>query len=324
MRLLIVKLSSLGDLFHALPAVHNLKVGMNADVDWVVQSEYVEIVSCFTDVDRIIAFHRKRFFSHWRSFMTDLREQEYDIVVDLQGLLKSALVTRLARGKRRIGPSFHREGAGLLYDAVAGPRDKNRHAVEENLDIIRYLGLTPLKPEFPVRFPPWQVTEKRPRVAFLPVSRWHTKNWPVSCFADTGARLLKAKDVSLFIVGGRNDMSVCAELELGLGRQAVNMAGKLGLAETGGLLKEMDLLISNDSGPVHMAAAVGTPTLVVFGPSDPKRTGPYGDHHRVASAHLPCQPCFSRTCHRDGIPCLSGVTPEHVGELALEMLRRTP
>jgi heptosyltransferase I len=300
--------------------VHNLKVGLKADVDWVVQSEYVELVRCFTDVDRIIPFHRKAFFSNWRRFMGDLRKQEYDLIVDLQGLLKSAMVTRLARGKRRIGPSFHREGAGFFYDAVAGAQDKNRHAVEENLDVVRYLGLTPLKPEFPVRFPVQPVAARRPRVALLPTSRWQTKNWPVRCFVDVGMRLLKAKDVSLFILGGPTDASVCAELELGLGRKATNVAGTLSFSETGGLLREMDLLISNDSGPVHMAAAVGTPTLVVFGPTDPKRTGPYGDGHRIASVKLPCQPCFSRTCHRDGVPCLSGVTPEHVTEMALEML----
>jgi ADP-heptose:LPS heptosyltransferase len=138
---------------------------------------------------------------------------------------------------------------------------------------------------------------------------------------DVGLRLQKTRDVSLFIVGGTADASVCAEVELGLGRKALNMAGKLSIPESGGLLKEMDLVISNDTGPAHMAAALGTPTLVVFGSTDPQRTGPYGDRHRIVSAKLPCQPCFSRTCRRGNVPCLAGVTPEHVTELALEMVK---
>ena len=321
MRILIVKLSSMGDLFHALPAVHNLKVELDAQVDWVVQAEYVDLVKCFPDVDRVISFHRKDFFSHWTSFMAELRREDYDMVIDLQGLLKSAVVTRLARGRKRIGPSFHREGSRLLYDTVAGVRNKDRHAVEENLDVVRHLGLTVMKPEFRIRFPTRTVTEKRPRVALLPASRWQTKNWPASCFVDVGSRLQKARDVSIFILGGPDDVATCAEVERGLGRGAVNLAGLLSLVETGGLLKEMDLLISNDSGPMHMAAAIGTPALVIFGPTDPKRTGPYGDRHRIVSARLPCQPCFSRTCRRGNVPCLSGVTPEHVAEVALGMLQ---
>jgi ADP-heptose:LPS heptosyltransferase len=82
----------------------------------------------------------------------------------------------------------------------------------------------------------------------------------------------------------------------------------------------MDLLISNDSGPVHMAAAVGTPTLVVFGPTDPVRTGPYGQGHRVLSAGLPCQPCFSRVCRRGAPACLDAITPRQMAQAAEEML----
>ena len=116
------------------------------------------------------------------------------------------------------------------------------------------------------------------------------------------------------------DIGACDQAVAEAGDNVFNMAGTLSLAQTGGFLKEMDLLISNDSGPVHVAAAVGTPALVVFGPTDPRRTGPYGERHRVVATKLPCQPCFSRTCRRDDLACLSGVTPERVAQIALEML----
>ena len=102
----------------------------------------------------------------------------------------------------------------------------------------------------------------------------------------------------------------------------MNMSGKTSFVEMGSLLAEMDLLIANDSGPLHMAAAIGTPTLGIFGPTDPRRIGPYGHGHRVVQASLPCRPCFSRSCRRPGVPCLAGITPERVGETALDMMSR--
>ena len=134
MKTLIVKLSSLGDLFHALPTAHNLKAELGGQLDWVVQREYVSLVQCFSVVDRAIPFDRHRFLGSLSDFLRELRCERYDYIIDLQGLLKSAMVARLARGKRRVGPSFHREGAALLYSDVAGPRNKARHAVDENLE----------------------------------------------------------------------------------------------------------------------------------------------------------------------------------------------
>ncbi|MDD4871548.1 MAG: glycosyltransferase family 9 protein [Kiritimatiellae bacterium] len=320
MRILVIKLSSLGDLFHALPAVHSLKVGLGAEVDWVVHREYVDLVRCFNDVSRVIPFYRDSFFTNIQKFLKELRGNRYDYIIDFQGLLKSALVVGLARGKTRIGPSFHREGTGLFYSVIAGKRDKTRHAVEECMDVVRLLGVKELK-EFPVRFPEKKLTEKRPRVAILPVSRWSSKNWPTKCFIEVIRRLQCINDASFFLMGGPDDIDVCEEIVKAVKVRITNMAGKCSIVETGGLLKEMDLLVANDSGPVHMAVAVGTPALVIFGPTDPARTGPYGPPHRVVRTLLDCQPCFSRTCRREGIPCLSGVTPEKVGEVAFEMLK---
>jgi lipopolysaccharide heptosyltransferase I len=319
-RVLVVKLSSLGDLFHALPAVHALKTGLGAEIDWVVHEEYSELVRCFDDVDGVIPFPRRAFFTRFGGFIQALRSRRYACIIDLQGLFKSGLVVGLTRGRRRIGPSFYREGARLFYSAVAGPRRRGRHAVEQNCDIVRFLDLPAAEACFPVTFPDAAVNEARPRVAMLPVSRWPTKNWPPRCFVEVARRLQKVRDVSLFLLGGPSDREVCREMEADLEGRVINLAGKLSLPESGGILAEMDLLISNDSGPVHMAVAAGTRTLVMFGPTDPARTGPYGPGHRTVTASYDCAPCFSRVCRRDGIPCLSGITPEHVSELALEML----
>jgi heptosyltransferase-1 len=320
MRVLVVKLSSLGDLFHALPAVHNIKVGLGAELHWVVQEEYAGLVKCFTDVDRVIPVSRRHWLRDSRVFLRRLRLYDYDYVLDLQGLLKSAIVATLARGRRRIGPSFCREGSVLLYSAVAGPADRGRHAVDQCMDTVRYLGLSCLCQEFPVVFPPARRTEPCPRVGLLPLSRWKTKNWSADGFAAVARRLQAERDATVFLLGGGGDAAACSELEKAIGGRVVNLCGKLSIPDSGAVIRELDLLIANDSGPVHMAAAVGTPTLVIFGPTDPRRTGPYGTIHRVVRGSQPCQPCYERECRFGDMPCMRDVTPERVGDEAIQLL----
>jgi heptosyltransferase-1 len=115
MKILVVKLSSLGDLFHPLPAVRCLKRELGAEIHWVVQEEYAGLVACFSDVSRVIRFPRRGFAAAGRAFVSELRRDRYDIAIDFQGLLKSALTTRMARAERRIGPSFHREEIGRAH-----------------------------------------------------------------------------------------------------------------------------------------------------------------------------------------------------------------
>ncbi len=319
-RVLVIKLSSLGDLFHAIPAVHNLRVGLDASIDWVTQPAYVEVVKCFTDVDRVIRFPRDGFFSQFATFAGQLRRHEYDYVVDLQGLLKSGIVARMARGKRRIGPSFHREGSSMFYSEIAGECNKARHAVEENLDIIRHLGLDMLDVEFPVEFPNRNMDVLSKRVAMIPSSRWQTKNWPAESFAAVGRILRERAAVHLFLFGSAADESCCAQITDTAGGECENLAGKTSLVEMGSYLSKMDLVISNDSGPLHMAAAIGTPVLAMYGPTDPRRTGPHGDLHRVISAPVSCRPCFDRTCKQGAAQCMADISVEAVAEAALEML----
>jgi lipopolysaccharide heptosyltransferase I len=274
-------MSSLGDLFHALPAVRCLKAGLGASVDWVVHDIYADVARCFTDVDRVIGFPRKHLRTGFPEFHSSLRSQAYDYVIDLQGLLKSAFVARLARGDRRIGPSFRREGAGLFYDAVAAPRNKNRHAVEECLDVVWYLGLPLLDPVFPAEFPRRPLGSSRPRVAFLPCSRRRDKNWLPARFIEVGRALQDRKSAVVYLIGSTADRATCGDVESGLSGRVENLCGKTSLVELGSLLQEMDLLVTVDSGPMHMAAALGIPVVAVFGPTFPERTGPYGPMHRV-------------------------------------------
>ena len=133
-RILVIKLSSLGDIFHAIPTVHNLQAALDAEVDWVTQPEYVDLVKSFPMVSAVIPFPRRNFWTCAGGLVRAVRAKHYDYVIDLQGLIKSAIVAQVARGGKKIGPSFQREGSRFLYDEIAGRRNKDRHAVDEYLD----------------------------------------------------------------------------------------------------------------------------------------------------------------------------------------------
>jgi lipopolysaccharide heptosyltransferase I len=321
-RILVVKLSSLGDLIHALPAVRMLKAQLGVPVDWVAHTSYVDLVRCFSDVDEVIAFPRHEFWREAGPFLRRLRARSYSHVLDLQGLLKSAWVARLARGAVRVGPSFAREGSRWLYSAMAGPPRRDRHAVDEVVDVVSFLGLRLLEPVFPVRFPRAPRAEPGPRIAFVPCSRWATKNWPPERFVEAGRALQREDGASIFLVGGPDDGAVCGAIARALPGVVVNLCGRTTLVELGGLLQEMDVVVSVDSGPLHLAAALGKPVVAVFGASDPARTGPYGKGHRILTAPgLECRPCRSRECRREDLACLEQVRASELVSAVRDALR---
>lgn len=326
MEILAVKLSSLGDILHVLPTVHALKAQTGAEIDWAVHPEFAPLVRCFRDVRRAIEIPRHRVLRGLAAALRDLRRIRYDLVVDLQGLAKSGLVSRLARGERRIAPSYAREGSGIFFRERAGRLDRTRHAVEQAFDTLGYLGLE--RPSAPLSsadfiLPPGPAlaAEGAPLVAIAPVSRWATKNWPVANFAAFARIVGEARPEARFaVVGGKADAGAGAEIAAALPGRAENLCGRTTVAETMALLARCDLLAAVDTGPVHMAAAVGTRCLVVFGSTRPDWTGPYGEGHRTVAARLPCQPCVKRRCARGDMACLSAVSPETVAAAALEML----
>lgn len=327
-RILIIKLSSLGDIFHALPAVNNLKVTLGADIDWVTQPEYADLVRCFPVVSRVIVFPRRSFWSGAGRFMHTLRETRYDYVIDLQGLLKSALVTRLSRGNAKIGPSFHREGTGLFYDDVAGACDKNRHAIDENLDIVRYLGLPLLPVAFPISIDSKPAVDRVPRVALIPLSRRTNKNWPISNFIETARQLMRECHATIYLFGSDTDRVMCDKIRNELessqgGGRIINLAGRTSLVEMGAWFKSMNLVIVNDSGPLHMAVALGVPVVTLFGPTDANRTGPYGAGHDVCVSKVACRPCLAKRCPLPSVECMDQIPVSAVVEASRKVLNRT-
>ena len=324
MRILVIKLSSLGDIAHALPAVRALKERTGAEIDWAVQPEYAALLACCPDVARTIAFPRRGFFRNLYPFLRELRRERYDVIVDLQGLMKSALVARLARGGQRLGPAWAREGSRWIYSAQPPRREgPRRHAVEELMDVAALVAPGDSRPPEPrLEFPDAESDgSPGPHVAFAPFSRWPTKNWPLEKFAELGRRLAAEMGCQIRIVGGPEN-AVQGEVLAGkIGGGARNLCGKTDLPGLCTLLKSMDLLVTVDSGPMHWADAMGVPLVAIFGATDPARTGPYRQQDRVvAKTDLACRPCRSRSCARGDLACLQTLEVEAVLKAALARL----
>lgn len=319
MRVLIVKLSSIGDVLHALPMAAELADQLPATIDWAVQPAFAPLVRLFSCVETVHAVPRPSDLVGYVKAIRRIRMTRYDCVVDAQGLMKSAVVARFVRAPRRVGPSFAREGSHWLYSECAGMRDKNRHAVEECLDVVRHLGLrVPGTVRFPIDTPALDLDERAPlhgtgiRVAVAPQSRWPSKNWPAASFSVLIRMLVARHDARVYVLGGAADAPVADQILAEAGVPAVNLCGRFSLAESMAAIRQCRVMVTNDSGPMHMAAALGVRCVVPFGPTAPERTGPYGPDHVVIQTALPCAPCHQRVCPLGTQACLRGITPERV------------
>lgn len=326
MRILVVKLSSLGDILHVLPTVQVLKEELHAEIDWCVHPEFAQIVETFADVSHIITYPRHNLLRELPEAVRHLREVEYDLVVDLHGLFKSGLASFFARGKRKIAPSYARECSSIFFGERAGAFDRTRHAVEQAYDTLRYLNLPVPKVAQMAHLRPVPKGElvegiDEKTIVFAPRTRWETKNWPIEHFASLANMiLLEYPKYKIVVIGGKGDIAIGEEIAKS-DERIVNLAGKTSIASSMNLLSRARLLVACDTGPVHMAAAVGTQCVVIFGPTRADWTGPFGEGHRIVSLSLPCQPCLKRVCAVEGFPCMRMLSPNLVFDAVREILR---
>jgi 3-deoxy-D-manno-octulosonic-acid transferase/heptosyltransferase-1 len=330
--ILIVKLSAVGDVIHTLPSLSALRKRFpDAHITWVIEEAAAEIVRDHPDLDRVIVSRRKGWWKEIRSgrfrkplremktFLGNLRDRHFDLVIDLHGLFKSAVLVFLSHGGRKIGYDSYQELSGFFYNEKI-PEDMNKHAVDRYLDFAGYLGAAVTQPEF--RIAVGKENRKRvdelleahgiagPFIALNPVAYWDTKLWEDERFAALCDRIDEAYGIPVVLTG---QQAPSLEKIRSLSRRGViNLEGQTTLKDLAELYRRATLLITTDSGPMHLAAAMGTPVVALFGPTDPKRTGPYGSGHRVIRESLPCAPCFLKKCRE--MTCMKNITVEAVFE----------
>jgi len=329
--ILIVKLSAIGDVIHTLPSLTSLRrLYPRAHITWVVEEAAADLILNHPQLDKVLVSHRKTWMKNFKKgqfkknygevtqFVRDLRKRPYDLVIDFHGLFKSSIIVFLSGGKRKLGYDSLQELSGLFLTEKI-PEDMDKHAVDRYLDFPLYLGAKKKKVEFIL--PSSADTENKVKlllddyelqenkfVAINPIAYWDTKLWDNEKFAKL-ADLIQDKLKIKVIFTGSESKSI-EEITSKMESKGINLGGKTSLMQLACLFKKALMVITTDSGPMHLAAAVETPVIAIFGPTDPSRTGPYGKGHTIIRTNLSCSPCFLKKCKTTN--CMKNITPEQV------------
>ena len=330
---MLVKLSALGDVVHSLPVLMAIRQqAPQSVIHWLAEETAADLLVGHPALDRLWLSPRRS----WRhglvsgtqttlKFWKEFRKESYDVVLDLQGLIKSAIFVFLSRGVRKIGFGDEKEPAEWALNEVLPAYDLERHALERYLDLLMPLGLT--RPQVPLYgLEPsldsldyvrqnLGVKGDAPLLILHPMALWDSKLWPSEHW-EVLARTLRNKGCQVVFSGAQADQPLISRLAAASG--TLDMAGKTNLQQLIALYSLADLVVSTDTGTMHLAAALQKPVVALFGPTAPWRTGPYGSGHRVLRIGAPCSPCFMRKCPDPY--CLGNIEPDQVVEAVNQML----
>ena len=347
-------------MIQALPVLRLLKLHYPAsEIFWWIDSALAPLLEGDPDLAGIVRFERKRWGKpqHWPEMLRSirwLRAQKFDLVIDLQGLARSGIFAWLTRGKFLAGLDEVREGARGFYDLAAPRKTFHTHAVDWYLSVLPLLGVPVHKnfiwlPERPAiaaevkhkwhdaleRRPPARLEEHgnsqragsetgAPRwITLQPGARWENKRWPAEYFAGLVRQTAAQFPGTRFaILGSGEDKPLGEIISRVAPARCLNLCGATSLLEMIEWVRLCDLMVTNDTGPMHAAAALGKPVIALFGPTEPRRTGPYGQLENVLRIDLPCSPCLSANCMFYAKPneCLKALSPAMVFERVQKLL----
>jgi lipopolysaccharide heptosyltransferase I len=326
--ILVVKLSSIGDTVHAIPAVAALRERFPAArIDWCVEERYASLLECLPAVDRVIRLRTR----DWRQgrrllgpegfpeFIRRLRSAPYDAGIDFQGLWKSAVVLRLSRARERIGWAarwLREPGAACLYTTAVEKVEADMHVIDWCAALLRPLGIEKVPWTFPFRLPEPAVKEAgdlwsglgKPRFVLVnPGAGWPTKQWAPDRFGQLCARLRRETGLVPLLTYGPGESTLVEEVREHC-PEAVPVS--VNLVVFAALAAKAACFVGGDTGPMHIASAMGTPVVALFGPSDPARNGPF--HPRDAALHhrLPCSGSYRRRCPDAEHKCMNFTVDE--------------
>ena len=320
-RFLIVRLGSFGDIIHAIPAAAAIRRALpQASIDWLVDVRHRALLDLVPVIDRRIAIDTGRAGSV-ASVIRDLRRARYDAALDLQGLLKSAVLARLSGATRVIGFNadlLRERAARFFYSDTAG--DVAPHVIDKNLSILKAVGVRMPAVEFPLEDRGSHiVVEARARLGIGAAARfavinpgaaWPNKRWPPVYFAEVARELAKRHNLRSLVLWGPGEESI-AHAVAAASDDTAAMSPPATIADLVSLAKAAALMISGDTGPMHVAGACGTPLIGIFGPTDPQRNGPWGEDDLVVSRYGGCACHYQRHC-RVSSWCLLDIAPREV------------
>ena len=342
-RILIVRPSALGDVCRSVGILVSLRRRFpDARIDWLVQKDFAPAIAAHPDLNSVVTFPRDRFADWWYNpvaawdtvrWFNRLRHRRYDTVFDFQGLGRSGLITWASRARRRVGFRDAREFAWLGYN-VHHPAPKAVHTVDQMLELLASDGIetvADLRLYVGRRHHQWWTDRRdahemrRDRYAVIaPTSRWPSKRWPLEGWQSLRRPLLDRGFERLVFIGAPSERDQVREMvaDTRSGR-VIDLVGQTSIGQTMAVIAEASLVIANDSAPLHMAVGFDRPSIGLFGPTDPRRVGPYGDAPMVIRKFEPVENEIVRfRSPRIGDSLMRLIEPEEVLRAVDELMHR--
>jgi len=332
MKILLIKMSSMGDIFHTFPAITDLKMQHpDISIDWVVEDSFKEIVEWHPAINRVIPIHLRRWMKErnansWQEFKIwrrQLRDEDYDLVIDAQGLLKSAIVSKMA--KTKIIHGFDKKSAREAIASVFYQKkyfvNKDQHAVERTRQlfgqIFNYAPAPALN--FGIKQNFTQVQKDPKKLIFIIGTSWITKLWSTQHWQTLAAMAIE-HGYQVEVIWGSAAEQLIADTIIAQCPQATRPQGRLSITTIAEKLVAAAAVIGLDTGFSHLAGALETPTISLYGATSPTKVGLIGPHtcNLQIAQPLHCMPCHKRQCKwlepdsKDTSPCMSGINPERV------------
>lgn len=324
-KILIIKPSALGDIVHTLPFLSVVKRRYpDTEIHWVVAKGLHKFLEGHPLIHKLWVMDKDGWkemgkigstLSEINAFRKGLKNEHFDISIDLSGLLRSGLITWAAGAKHRLGFSDSDEGSPFFYTHKITGGDQI-HAIDRYLLLARFIDCDISEISYP--FPPLpdlsQLLYTLPEhfCIMAPSAGKEANRWPAKRFGQLAARL----PVPSVVIASSADNHIAEETVAASNGKAINLAGKTGLKELVSLTAKADFFVCNDTGPMHIAAALGIPVFTLFGPADPIRTGPYGKNSTIIREVLDCSPCYAqKPCTKFNWRCMNDLTVEKVYEI---------
>jgi lipopolysaccharide heptosyltransferase I len=334
-RIALIKPSALGDIVHALPVLSALRVRFpSASITWVVNSSYEPLLAGHPDLTDTLAFDRGAFkhgvcraVASALAFAGELRRRRFDLVIDMQGLFRSGLMAWASGAPQRVGFSSAREGARYAYThRVKSPGRLGAHAVDRMWRVAEEFGVGHLPKVFRVPLRADEVEAARRELAALPRpwlavavgAKWVTKRWPVGHFAELLGRAQSHFGGSCLFVGTADDTALSQQVVAKLRGPSLDLTGKTTLPRLAAVLALSDVMVGNDTGPLHLAAALGRPCVAPYTCTRVALHGPYGAQSGGIETRVTCAGSYLKTCGK--MICMPELTPNRLWPKLAETL----
>lgn len=328
-RICLIKPSALGDIVQTLPLLPVLRERFpDAEISWVVGSQFANLLEGHPCLDELILFDRRGGAASFLRLLLGLRKRRFDLVFDLQGLLRTGLMTWATGAALRLGLETAREGAGLACHFSLPNTNRHVPAHLRTWQVAEALGMGGRRRETIIPVPEedriWaenRLAEFSSRLLVIHAgAQWETKRWPPGQFAFVAAKAARHFGIATVLVGSPEERRITDQIECQVKKfvpssRVLNLAGETTLKKLAAVLERAEVVLSNDSGPMHMAAGLGRPVLGVFTCTSPARSGPPGEEHVLISTRLSCAAGYHKHCPHRGeshLACLEELEAERV------------